>query len=40
MWVLVETLVPNRGVKDVDDHSGGGGNVHPALFGRNLSSEQ
>jgi hypothetical protein len=25
MWVLVETLVPNRGVKDVDDHSGGGG---------------
>ena len=27
MWVLVETLVPNRGVKDVDDHSGGGGSL-------------
>jgi hypothetical protein len=27
MWVLVETLVPNRRVKDVDDHSGGGGSV-------------
>jgi len=40
MWVLVETITPNRRIRHVNDDSGDGGIVHPSIFGRHLPPKQ